>query len=83
MILPTLEAVCEHEAKGGLWRPIPAPRVIRGVLRQPHTASMRLVVGVDDGRVCVIGPGGATLKDIVSDGNNAFLQGARWVPVEV
>ena len=81
--LPSIEAVRAHEAHGGLWRPVIPPHTVRGVLRQRHTAALRLHVGVDDGRPCVMEAGGATLHAIVHDGNNGFLVGAMWRPVEV
>lgn len=83
MSLPSIEAVKAHEARGGLWRPVIPPHTVRGVLRQKHTAALRLTVGVDDGRPCVMEAGGASLRDIVHDGNNRFLMGAAWVSVEV
>lgn len=83
MTIPSIEAVKAHEACGGLWRPVIAPHTERGVLRQRYTVPLRLRVGVDDGRACVMEAGGATLHAIVHDGNNRFLMGASWVPVEV
>jgi len=82
-MIPSIEAVKAHEARGGLWRPVIPPHTVRGVLRQKHTVALRLYVGVDEGRPCVMEAGGASLRAIVGDGNNRFLVGAPWVPVEV
>lgn len=76
---PSLAEVIQHQARGGLWRMVPA----RTPSGQPRPQIVELTVQRGRAGTYVSLERGASIADHAERHENRHLRGARWYPVDV